>query len=71
MDKFEYMASKLMMPIKKDLTYGRHRESRQKAIDEFSAMLSSQLEKQYLKGWNEGRQELLNELQRKVVGGHK
>lgn len=71
MDKFEYMASKLMMPIKKEFAHGRHRESRQKAIDEFSAMLSSQLEKQYLKGWNEGRQELLNELQRKVVGGHK
>lgn len=74
MDQIEQIVSGLMMPIKKEVNdayyYGRHPEQSRKVLDELETKLSSQLARQYVKGWNEGRQALANELQ-KGIGGHK
>lgn len=75
MDQIEQIASGLMMPIKKEVNdayyYGRHPEDSRKVLDELETKLSSQLARQYVKGWNAGRKALIQELQQKKVGGHK
>lgn len=76
MDKIEQIVSGLMMPIKKEVNdayyYGRHPEDSRKVLDELETKLSSQLARQYVKGWNEGQRELAQKLQKlKGIGGHK
>lgn len=75
MDQIEQIVSGLMMPIKKEVNdayyYGRHPEQSRKVLDELETKLSSQLARQYVKGWYAGRQVLAQELQKKMVGGHK
>ena len=76
MDQIEQIASGLMMPIKKEVNgacyYGRHPEQSIKVLDELETKLSSQLARQYVKGWYAGRKDLLQELQKvKGLGGHK
>lgn len=75
MDQIEQIVSGLMMPIKKEVNdayyYGRHPEQSRKVLDELETKLSSQLARQYVKGWNEGRKDLAQEIQQKTVGGHK
>lgn len=72
MDEF---VSDVMKTIKDEVSaayyYGKHPDQSRSVLYEIEKQLSSQLAMQYSKGWSEGRQELLNELQRKVVGGHK
>lgn len=74
MDQIEQIASGLMMPIKKEVNdayyYGRHPEQSRKVLDELETKLSSQLARQYVKGWDAGRKALAQELQ-KGIGGHK
>lgn len=75
MDQIEQIVSGLMMPIIKEVNdaccYGRHPEQSRKVLDELETKLSSQLARQYVKGWYAGRKDLLQELQQKTVGGHK
>lgn len=75
MDQIEQIVSGLMMPIKKEVNYayyyGRHPEQSRKVLDELETKLSSQLARQYVKGWYAGRKDLGQELQQKTVGGHK
>lgn len=75
MDQIEQIVSGLMMPIKKEVNdayyYGRHPEQSRKVLDELETKLSSQLARQYVKGWDAGRKALVQELQQKMVGGHK
>lgn len=75
MDQIEQIVSGLMMPIIKEVNdayyYGRHLEDSRKVLDELETKLSSQLARQYVKGWYAGRKDLLQELQQKTVGGHK
>lgn len=74
MDQIEQIVSGLMMPIKKEVNdayyYGRHPEQSRKVLDELETKLSSQLARQYVKGWNEGQRELAQKLS-KGIGGHK
>ena len=74
MDQIEQIVSGLMMPIKKEVNdayyYGRHPEQSRKVLDELETKLSSQLARQYVKGWNAGQRELAQKLQ-KGIGGHK
>ena len=74
MDQIEQIVSGLMMPIKKEVNdayyYGRHPKDSRKVLDELETKLSSQLARQYVKGWDAGRQALVQELQ-KGLGGHK
>lgn len=74
MDQIEQIVSGLMMPIKKEVNdayyYERHPEDSRKVLDELETKLSSQLARQYVKGWDAGRQALVQELQ-KGLGGHK
>ncbi len=74
MDQIEQIVSGLMVPIKKEVNdayyYGRHPEDSRKVLDELETKLSSQLARQYVKGWKAGRQALVQELQ-KGLGGHK
>lgn len=75
MDQIEQIVSGLMMPIKKEVNdayyYGRHPEDSRKVLDELETKLSSQLARQYMRGWKAGQQALAQELQKKTVGGHK
>ena len=72
MDQIEQIVSGLMMSIKKEVNDGRHQEQSRKVLDELETKLSSQLARQYVKGWNEGRKDLVQELQKvKGLGGHK
>ena len=75
MDQIEQIVSGLMVPIKKEVNdayyYGRHPEQSRKVLDEFETKLSSQLARQYVKGWDAGRKALVQELQQKGLGGHK
>lgn len=71
MDQIEQIVSGLMMPIIKEVNDGRHHEQSRKVLDELETKLSSQLARQYVKGWYAGRKDLLQELQQKTVGGHK
>ena len=75
MDQIEQIVSGLMMPIKKEVNdayYGRHPEDSRKVLDELETKLSSQLARQYVKGWYAGRKDLGQELQKvKGLGGHK
>ena len=72
MDEF---VSDLMKKVKDEVSaayyYGKHPDRSENVLYEIEKELSSQLAMQYLNGWRDGRQELLDELQRKVVGGHK
>lgn len=71
MDEF---VSDLMKKVKDEVSaayYGKHPGRSESVLYEIEKELSSQLAMQYLNGWRDGRQELLDELQRKVVGGHK
>ena len=74
MDQIEQIVSGLMMPIKKEVNdayyYGRHPEQSRKVLDELETKLSSQLARQYVKGWEEGQRELTQRLL-KGIGGHK
>lgn len=70
MDQIEQIVSGLMMPIIKEVNDGRHPEQSRKVLDELETKLSSQLARQYVKGWDAGRQALVQELQ-KGLGGHK
>ena len=74
MDQIEQIVSGLMMPIEKEVNdayyYGRHPEDSRKVLDELETKLSSQLARQYVKGWDAGRKALVQELQ-KGIGGHK
>ena len=74
MDQIEQIVSDLMMLIKKEVNdayyYGRHPEQSRKVLDELETKLSSQLARQYVKGWNEGQRELAQKLL-KGIGGHK
>ncbi len=70
MDQIEQIVSGLMMPIKKEVNNGRHPEQSRKVLDELETKLSSQLARQYVKGWDAGRQALANEWM-KGIGGHK
>ena len=72
MDQIEQIVSDLMMPIIKEVNDGRHPEDSRKVLDELETKLSSQLARQYVKGWNEGRKDLAQEIQKlKGLGGHK
>lgn len=72
MDQIEQIVSGLMMPIKKEVNDGRHPEQSRKVLDELETKLSSQLARQYVKGWNEGRKDLAQEIHKlKGLGGHK
>ena len=75
MDQIEQIVSGLMMPIIKEVSDayydGRHPEDSLKVLNELETKLSSQLARQYVKGWNEGRKALIQELQQKKVGGRK
>lgn len=71
MDQIEQIVSGLMMPIKKEVNNGRRQEQSRKVLDELETKLSSQLARQYVKGWYAGRKDLVQELQQKTVGGHK
>ena len=72
MDQIEQIVSGLMMPIKKEVNDGRHPEDSRKVLDELETKLSSQLAKQYVKGWYAGRKDLAQEIQiLKGIGGHK
>ncbi|WP_404387522.1 hypothetical protein [Ligilactobacillus animalis] len=72
MDQIEQIVSNLMMPIKKEVNDGRHPEQSRKVLDELETKLSSQLARQYVKGWNEGRKDLVQEIRKlKEIGGHK
>lgn len=75
MDQIEQIVSGLMMPIKKEVNdayyYGKHPNRSKSVLYEIEKELSSQLAMQYLNGWRDGRHELLDELKKKVVGGHK
>ncbi|MCI5942925.1 MAG: hypothetical protein MRZ40_10205 [Ligilactobacillus animalis] len=51
--------------------YGKQPQKSTKVLDELEEKLSDQLKFQWLDGWNAGRHELLDELKKKVVGGHK
>lgn len=64
MDQIEQIVSGLMMPIKKEVNDAY-------VLDELETKLSSQLARQYVKGWYAGRKDLVQELQQKTVGGHK
>lgn len=71
MDQIEQIVSGLMMPIIKEFNDGRHPQSR-KVLDELETKLSSQLARQYVKGWYAGRKDLVQELQKvKGLGGRK
>ncbi|THE20215.1 hypothetical protein [Ligilactobacillus animalis] len=76
MDQIEQIVSGLMMPIIKEFNdacyYGRHPEDSLKVLNELETKLSSQLARQYVKGWNEGRKDLVQEMHKlKGIGGHK
>lgn len=76
MDQIEQIVSGLMMPIIKEFNdachYGRHPEDSRKVLDELETKLSSQLTRQYVKGWYAGRKDLAQEIQKlKGIGGHK
>ena len=65
-----------MMPIKKEVNgayyYGRYAEQSRKVLDGLETKLSSQLARQYVKGWYAGRKDLVQELQKvKGLGGRK
>lgn len=68
MDQIEQIVSGLMMPIKKEVNNGRHQEQSRKVLDELETKLSSQLARQYVKGWDAGRQALANEWMKGIVG---
>lgn len=75
-EQIEQIVSGLMMPIKKEVNdayyYGRHPEQSRKVLDELETKLSSQLVRQYIKGRNEGRKDLVQEIRKlKGIGGHK
>ena len=74
MDQIEQIVSGLMMPIKKEVNdayyYGRHPEQSRIVLDELETKLSSQLARQYVKGWNEGQRELAQKVL-KGIDGHK
>ena len=72
MDQIEQIVSGLMMPIIKEVNDGRHQEQSRKVLDELETKLSSQLARQYVKGWYAGRKDLVQELQKvKGLGGRK
>ena len=72
MDQIEQIVSGLMMPIKKEVNDGRHPEQSRKVLDELETKLSSQLARQYVKGWYAGRKDLVQEMHKlKGIGGHK
>ena len=72
MDQIEQIVSGLMMPIIKEVNDGRHPEQSRKVLDELETKLSSQLARQYVKGWYAGRKDLVQELQKvKGLGGRK
>lgn len=76
MDQIEQIVSGLMMPIIKEFNdayyYGRHPEDSLKVLNELETKLSSQLARQYVKGWYAGRKDLAQEIQKlKGIGGHK
>lgn len=72
MDEF---VSDLMKKVKDEVSaayyYGKHPNRSERVLYEIEKELSSQLAMQYLNGWRDGRHELLDELKKKVVGGHK
>lgn len=72
MDEF---VSDVMKRVKDEVSaayyYGKHPARSENVLYEIEKELSSQLAMQYLNGLRDGRHELLDELQRKVVGGHK
>lgn len=76
MDQIEQIVSGLMMPIIKEFNdachYGRHPEDSLKVLNELETKLSSQLARQYVKGWYAGRKDLVQEMHKlKGIGGHK
>ena len=72
MDQIEQIVSGLMMPIIKEVNDGRHQEQSRKVLDELETKLSSQLARQYVRGWDAGRKDLAQEIQKlKGLGGHK
>lgn len=72
MDQIEQIVSGLMMQIKKEVNDGRHQEQSRKVLDELETKLSSQLARQYVKGWYAGRKDLIQEMHKlKGIGGHK
>lgn len=72
MDQIEQIVSDLMMPIIKEVNDGRHPEDSRKVLDELETKLSSQLARQYVKGWYAGRKDLVQEMNKfKGIGGHK
>lgn len=62
MDQIEQIVSDLMMPIIKEANDGRHPEDSRKVLDELETKLSSQLARQYVKGWYAGRKDLVQEM---------
>ena len=67
--------SDVMKKVKDEVStacyYGKHPSRSESVLYEIEQELSSQLAMQYLNGWRDGRHELLDELKKKVVGGHK
>ena len=70
MDQIEQIVSDIMMLIKKEVNdayyYGRHPEQSRKVLYELETKLSSQLARQYVKGWEEGQRELTQSLFKRV-----
>lgn len=74
MDQIEQIVSDLMMLIEKEINdtryYRRYPEQRRIVLAKLETKLSSQLARQYVKGWSEGQRELTQKLL-KGIGGHK
>lgn len=75
MNDFEALAKILMKPIIREMSdnhYFRHGlEQGNKVAGEVTVKLAEALEKEFNLGWDAGQQALAQELQKKLVGGHK
>lgn len=75
MNDFEALAKILMKPIIREMSdnyYFRHGlEQGNKVAGEVTVKLAKALEDEFELGWKAGQQALAQELQKKLVGGHK
>lgn len=75
MNDFEALAKILMKPIIREMSdnhYFRHGlEQGNKVAGKATIKLAKALEDEFELGWKAGRQALIQELQQKMVGGHK
>ena len=75
MNDFEALAKILMKPIIREMSdnrYFRHGlEQGNKVAGDVTVKLAKALEDEFELGWKAGQQALAQELQKKLVGGHK